>query len=442
MSAVPLPMTLVAPGSAAASAAAASAAGAAGAAPAAPAAAGRPAAAVAPHRGVPPVSLPPQLETVLDQADVRLDGRRPWDLRLHRPGVLAEVARRGSLGFGEAYVRGDWDCDALDQLFTRLLRIGADRRLAAGAPLSAPLAALAARLVDPQSPRRSRRAVRHHYDIHPEVYAAMLDPWRQYSCGYWQGASTLEQAQEGKLALIAAKLDLAPGQRVLDIGCGWGGLAAWLADGHGVEVLGITLSQRQRDWARDRWADLPVRFELCDYRDLAALDAGSFDRIVSVGMLEHVGPGHLSCFFQQLHCALRLDGLALVHTIGYPRRTAATDPWIAAHVFPGGRLPAAAELADVLADDWLIEDWHAFGADYDPTLMAWYKRFEQAWPQLQHRVAATAGGDEGAERFRRYWRYYLLCCAAFFRARQGQLWQLVLSPADGLRPKPYRSIRP
>ncbi|MEB3165537.1 MAG: cyclopropane fatty acyl phospholipid synthase [Cyanobacteriota bacterium] len=391
---------------------------------------------------MPSVSLPPQLEALLDQADVRLDGRRPWDLRLHRPGVLAEVARRGSLGFGEAYVRGDWDCDALDQLFTRLLRVGADRRLAGGSALGASLAALAARLVDAQSPRRSRRAVRHHYDIHPAVYAAMLDPWRQYSCGYWQGASTLEQAQEAKLALIASKLDLTPGQRVLDIGCGWGGLAAWLADGHGVEVVGITLSPRQRDWARERWAALPVRFELCDYRDLAALAAGPFDRIVSVGMLEHVGPGHLGRFFQELHRALRPDGLALVHTIGYPRRTAATDPWIATHVFPGGRLPAAAVLADALAEDWLIEDWHAFGADYDPTLMAWCERFEAAWPRLQPLLAAAGDGPEGAERFRRHWRYYLLCCAAFFRARQGQLWQLVLSPADGLRPEPYRSIRP
>jgi len=385
--------------------------------------------------------VPSPVLALLRQADVGLDGTRPWDLRLHRLDVLRRAALGGSLAFGEAYVRGDWDCERLDMLFDRLLRAGADRRFAAGRSLGGRLAELATRLVDPQSPVRARRAVRHHYDIHPQVYGAMLDPWRQYSCGFWQHASSLEEAQRHKLTLIGEKLALEPGQRVLDIGCGWGGLAAWLAERHGVEVVGVTLSERQRDWARERWQGLPVRFELCDYRDLAALEQRPFDRIVSVGMLEHVGPRHLHRFFRELRRALQPEGLALVHTIGYPKRTAATDPWIAAHVFPGGRLPAAGELADALADDLLIEDWHGFGSDYDLTLMAWHGRFEQAWPELRPLLAAD-GGPEAAERFRRFWRYYLLCCAGFFRSRQGQLWQLVLSPAHGTRTTPYRSVRP
>lgn len=385
--------------------------------------------------------VPPPVLALLQQADVGLDGARPWDLCLHRPDVLKQVAWGGSLAFGEAYVRGDWDCGRLDELFDRLLRVGAVRGLAAGRSIVARVAALAARLGDPQSPARARRAVRHHYDIHPQVYAAMLDPLRQYSCGFWQHASSLEEAQRHKLALIGEKLALEPGQRVLDIGCGWGGLAAWLAERHGVEVVGITLSQRQLDWARERWQGLPVRFELCDYRDLARLQERPFDRIVSVGMLEHVGPSHLRRFFREVRRALQPQGLALVHTIGFPRGTVATDPWIAAHVFPGGRLPAAGELADALGDDLLIEDWHGFGSDYDLTLMAWHVRFEQAWPQLRPLLTAD-GGPEAAERFRRFWRYYLLCCAGFFRARQGQLWQLVLSPADRSPTTPYRSVRP
>jgi cyclopropane-fatty-acyl-phospholipid synthase len=321
-----------------------------------------------------------------------------------------------------------------------LLLSQADRRLAQGGRLTTALWLLRDQLLNLQSPRRSTTVARHHYDIHPEVYAAMLDPWRQYSCAYWERATNLAEAQEHKLRLICEKLELRPGLRLLDIGCGWGGLAAYAARHYGVEVLGITLSTEQLSVARSHWGDLPLRFELCDYRHLNQLGDELFDRIVSVGMYEHVGPRNAHGFFAAVRRALRDEGLFLLHTIGYRCRSRRTDPWIDAHVFPHGRLPAPGELATALEGTWLIEDWHSFGPDYDRTLMAWHAKVEQAWPQL----GPTLGEPAAAQRFRRFWRYYLLCCAGFFRSRQGQLWQLVLSKANmsTLPPtRPYRSIR-
>ena len=402
------------------------------------------------------MSIPARLRPLLEAADVQIDGRRHWDLQVHDPAVWTDVLRHGSLGLGDSYVRGAWDCEALDELFTRLLRAGADRTAARLNRLAVWRQTLTERLLNLQSPARSRQAIRQHYDGHPEVYAAMLDPWRIYSCGFWQQASNLNEAQEHKLRLIGDKLQLQPGQRVLDIGCGWGGLAAYLADHYNVSVVGITLSPEQQQTALQLWPDRPLRFLLCDYRSLAQLEEQPFDRVVSVGMYEHVGPRNGHRFFQTVAQSLRDDGLMLLHTIGDRRRARAAshDAWINRHIFPNGRLPAAAELADALGDAFLIEDWHPFGLDYDRTLMAWQANVDRAWPDLEARISADEGAM-AAQEFQRFWRYYLLSCAGFFRSRQGQLWQLVLSKATGplpagaagnasplTRPIPYRSLRP
>jgi cyclopropane-fatty-acyl-phospholipid synthase len=393
-------------------------------------------------------SVPAVLEAVLSSADVRMGGDRAWDLQFSDPRaertVVEAVLERGSLGLGDSYVDGLWDCTALDQLFTRLLLAQGDSRLAQGGRLRSALWLLRERLLNLQSPVRSTLVARRHYDIAPEVYAAMLDPWLQYSCGYWQRARGLEEAQEHKLRLICEKLELRAGQRLLDIGCGWGGLAAYAARHYGVEVVGITLSGEQLRLARSRWPDLPLRFERCDYRQLEQLGCAPFDRVVSVGMYEHVGPRNAAAFFSAARNAIQDDGLLLLHTIGYRCQTPHCDPWIDTHVFPNGRLPAPGELATALEGGWLIEDWQNFGADYDHTLMAWHANVEAAWPELAGELAAAFGGRAEAERFRRFWRYYLLCCAGFFRSRQGQLWQLVLSRSNlaaAPRRPPYRSIR-
>ncbi|MFO8239255.1 MAG: cyclopropane fatty acyl phospholipid synthase [Prochlorococcaceae cyanobacterium] len=386
---------------------------------------------------------PAAVEAVFAAADIRVGGVRPWDVQVHDPACWQQVLSQGSLGLGDTYVAGQWDCGALDQFFTRLLLVQADDRLGQGHRWRLAWHLLRDRLFNLQSLGRSTRVARQHYDLHPEVFAAMLDPWRQYSCGYWERAGSLAEAQEHKLRLIAAKLQLEPGMRVLDIGCGWGGLSAYLARHHGVEVVGITLSAEQLEFAREHWTSLPLRFELCDYRQLDSLELPGVDRIVSVGMFEHVGPDNARGFFAVARQALRDDGLLLLHTIGYRLSTRRTDPWIDAHVFPHGRLLSPRDLASALEPHFLVEDWHNFGPDYDPTLMAWHRNVEQAWPGLEPLIAECCGGLESARGFRRFWRYYLLCCAGFFRARQGQLWQLVLSPALAAADRPaYRSVRP
>lgn len=390
------------------------------------------------------MQIPAPVQQVLNTADVQIDGERPWDIQVHDPSLWRRILWGGSLAMGDAYVDGGWDCAALDELFSRLLQAGADHSLAQGRHPRMALQRAQDLLLNLQTPGRSLRAVRRHYDVHPQVYAAMLDPLRIYSCGYWEHAGSLEEAQQHKLRLICEKLKLQRGQCLLDIGCGWGGLVAFAAENYGVAAVGVTLSVEQLLYARRQWSHLPVRFELCDYRQLERLAEPPFDRIVSVGMLEHVGPRNLATFSSCIRRCLRSDGLALLHTIGSRQRSHRTDAWIDTHIFPDGRLPSPGQLAEALEPQFLIEDWQNFGPDYDLTLLAWYRRFEAAWPQLRWSLAAT-GQLADPDRFRRFWRYYLLSCAGFFRARQGQLWQLVLSPAAAVRVERlpvYRSIRP
>jgi len=281
-------------------------------------------------------------------------------------------------------------------------------------------------LVNLQSKRRAFLVGEHHYNIGNDVFATMLDSTMSYSCAYWQQATTLEEAQQNKLDLICRKLDVHPGERLLDIGCGWGGLARYAAENYGVEVFGITVAKEQQNLARERCAGLPVRIELMDYRDLV----GQFDKVVSVGMFEHVGPKNYNAFFVIVERLLKDQGLFLLHTIGNYLTTRKLDPWIDKYVFPNGRLPSGAEIANAVEGRFLIEDWLNFGADYDRTLMAWSENFKRGWPALK---------DTYGERFYRMWTYYLMSCAGYFRSRQGQLWELVLSKRA--RSGIYRSVR-
>lgn len=260
-----------------------------------------------------------------------------------------------------------------------------------------------------------------------DVFEAMLDSSMIYSCGYWEHAGNLEQAQIDKLDMICQKLRLRPGETLLDIGCGWGGLARFAAERYGVKVTGVTVSKEQLALARERCKGLPIDLLLQDYRDLQ----GQFDKIVSVGMFEHVGPKNYDTYFKTVRRLLKTDGIFLLHTIGVAQTSTGTDQWIDRYIFPNGKLPSAREIADAVEPWFIVEDWHNFGMDYDRTLMAWWERFEKAWPALQSRYD---------RRFYLMWKYYLLCCAGFFRSRQGQLWQIVLT--RGERHVGYRSFRP
>lgn len=370
---------------------------------------------------------PPRvLRDLVAAAGVRFNGHAPWDIQVFDERVYRMILAKGSLGFGEAYMEGLWECERLDELFHRLLASDVDNKLYGWMWLRLLGEKLRHQLFNLQEYRRAFQVGEAHYDIGNDVFAAMLDSTMSYSCAYWDKAADLEEAQRDKLDLICRKLALRRGERLLDIGCGWGGLARFAAEQYGAEVVGITISQEQQKLARERCAGLPVTIELMDYRDLG----GRFDKVASVGMFEHVGPKNYPIYFDTVRRLLKDDGLFLLHTIGLCVTAPNNDAWIDRYIFPNGKLPSAKELAAVLENRFLIEDWHNFGPDYDRTLLAWWANFERAWPGLQ---------DKYGERFHRMWKYYLMCCAGLFRSRQGQLWQLVLGKRA--RQGVYRSVR-
>jgi cyclopropane-fatty-acyl-phospholipid synthase len=355
------------------------------------------------------------VESLLAAADIQVGGSRPWDISVHHPGWYQRVWDGWNLGLGESYMDGWWDCPQLDAFFARLLGSGAEERLKVTPALA--LRTLIHRLFNFQTLVRAKEVAFRHYDLGNDLFQAMLDPTMTYSCGYWRGAETLEQAQRNKMDLVCAKLMLEPGMRLLDIGCGWGALARHAAERYGAQVVGVTLSEPQRQYAEAACRGLPVSFRLQDYR---SMPPEPFDRIVSIGMFEHVGHRNHAVFMDVVHRHLARDGVFLLHTIGGGVASAAGDPWIAKYIFPNGEVPSVAQVSRVMQGRFVMEDWHNFGADYDPTLMAWYRNFAGHWAELQDRLD---------HRFFRMWRYYLLSCAGAFRARSVQLWQIVLSKA-------------
>lgn len=369
---------------------------------------------------------PRRIAQLLEQAGIQVNGPAPWDLQLHDPAAWGRMLRHGTLGVGESYVDGQWDCAQLDEFASRLLRADADRLPLLRLVPSWLLQRLRHGLMNLQSVPRAFEVGRQHYDAGNDLFAAMLDSRMVYSCAYWAQADDLETAQLHKLELIGRKLQLRPGERLLDVGCGWGGLAAHAARAFGCEVVGATVSQEQALLARERCRGLPVQIELSDWRALR----GRYDKLVSVGMFEHVGPKNYRPYFSRMRELLQPQGLFLLHTIGSDRTERATNAWTERYVFPNGKLPSAPEITQALDGLLLVEDWHNFGPDYDRTLMAWWQRFEAAWAALRPRYG---------ERFFRMWRFYLLCSAGFFRSRQGQLWQVVLSRRE--RSGTYRSVR-
>lgn len=350
---------------------------------------------------------------MLSMAGIEINGSRPFDIQIKNPNFFKRVLQQGSLGLGESYMDGWWECERLDIFFQRVISAGLEKKLPHH--LKDTLRIAVARLGNLQSKKRAWIVGKEHYDLGNDLFTLMLDPYMQYSCGYWKEATTLEEAQKAKLHMICEKLHLQPGMRLLDIGCGWGGLSAYAAKHYGVSVVGVTISAEQQKLAQDRCAGLDVEILLKDYRDLHQ----QFDRIVSVGMFEHVGPKNYRTYFNVVERNLKPDGIFLLHTIGSNQTDMHVDPWINKYIFPNGCLPSVKHIAQASEGRFVMEDWHNIGADYDRTLMAWYERFQQAWPQLALRYS---------ERFERMFSYYLNACAGAFRARDIQLWQVVFSP--------------
>lgn len=379
------------------------------------------------HRSRTKTTSPPaMLRELAEIAGVTFNGDQPWDIQVFDDRVYRRILTQGSLGFGEAYMDNMWECHALDELFTRIQNAHVESKLGGWARARLVFEIIRQNIFNLQTSARAYQVGKQHYDTGNDIFEAMLDPTMSYSCGYWAEADNLADAQIAKLDLACRKLQLKPGERLLDIGCGWGSFAQYAASNYGVEVVGITISREQQKLAQKRCEGLPVSIELQDYRDLR----GQFDKIVSIGMFEHVGPKNYSTYFDNALRLLKHDGLFLLHTIGLGETSLKVDPWIDKYIFPNGKLPSVEELGKVLNGRFVMEDWHNFGPDYDTTLMAWWERFDKAWPDLASRYD---------ERFYRKWKYYLHCCAGFFRSRQGQLWQIMLSKPE--REQGYRSLR-
>ena len=380
------------------------------------------------------LSFEREVTELLAGTDIKINGSRPWDIRVRDQRFFQRVLGQGTLGAGESYMEGWWDCEQLDEMLTRILRADIEQHLRSPRGV---LLAVTAHLINMQSRRRAFAVGKQHYDLGDDLYERMLDPRMIYTCAYWSRggdvpsgdwaqAQNLAAAQEAKLDLVARKVGLESRMRVLDIGCGWGGAAQFMAERYGASVTGVTVSQNQAQTAQRRCAGLPVDILLQDYRSTS----GNFDAIYSLGMFEHVGVRNYRTYLAKARELLRPDGLFLLHTIGSNRSSMTTDPWIEKYIFPNGQLPSLAQIAAAAEGLWVIEDFHSFGVDYDRTLMAWSENFERHWPQIAPRYG---------ERFRRMWHFWLMASAANFRTRKTQLWQIVLSPqgvAGG-----YRAVR-
>lgn len=334
-------------------------------------------------------------------------------MRLHDDKVANFIARNPRLGAGEAYMDGRYSIEGGDIMdFVSFVRANNPwekaRDIEAAGPLKKLGTAVVGRINRVNRHSAAKANVAHHYDLSDRLYDLFLDADRQYSCAYWTnpGDETLEQAQGNKKAHIAAKLALKPGQRVLDIGCGWGGMALYLHRVADVDVLGVTLSQEQLKVARERaeaaGVSDRVRFELIDYRDVT----GKFDRIVSVGMFEHVGPANYRAFFRQCHNLLGDEGVMLLHTIGRVNQPGTTDAWTRKYIFPGGYSPSLSEVFAASEPNRLImTDCETLRVHYAYTLREWYTRC------VANKAAIIALYDE---RFYRMWTFYLAGATAAF----------------------------
>ncbi|HWR00343.1 MAG TPA: cyclopropane fatty acyl phospholipid synthase [Chlorobaculum sp.] len=354
-----------------------------------------------------------RLEKLFESAAISIDGKKPWDIRIHDRRMYPKTILKGNLGFGESYMDGWWDCDDLDELFFRILVSGINSKVGAIAKARESIVCM---LMNMQTPSRAYTVGKRHYDVGNDLFRKMLDRRMIYSCAFWDGAETLDEAQENKLRMVFDKLGLEPGMKLLDIGCGWGGTARFAAENYGANVTAITISREQAELAAYQCRNLDVEVRLMDYRSLE----GTFDRIVSLGMLEHVGHKNYRAFFETARRCLKPDGRLLIQSIGNNEPTSCTDPWIVAYIFPNSMLPSASQIAVGYEGRFVLEDWHSFSYDYALTLKAWENNIALNKPLLK---------NEYNESFFRMWRYYLLSCSGAFRARAIQLWQVLLTPS-------------
>jgi len=364
------------------------------------------------------------IASLFKKAGIEINGDQPGDIQVHNDALYSRVLRGGSLALGEAYMDEWWDAAELDTFFYLVLQADLPDQLKRDWKTALQIGKQL--LLNPQRRSKAYQVGEQHYDIGNDLYQAMLDNHMTYTCGYWENAANLNEAQEVKLDLVCRKIGLKKDQTVLDIGCGWGSWAIYAARHYGAKVVGVTVSKEQAELGQKRAAGLPVEILLQDYREVK----GKFDHLVSLGMFEHVGLRNYHRYFKVAKNLLSDDGVFLLHTIGSNVSSKTGDPWLKKYIFPNSMLPSISQIGRAIEHKFVMEDWHNFGADYDKTLMSWQKNIQDNW----HSLKANYNN-----RFYRIWHYYLSSTAGAFRARHIQLWQVVLSKR-GI-PGGYKRIR-
>jgi cyclopropane-fatty-acyl-phospholipid synthase len=352
------------------------------------------------------------LRDLLSLAEIKVNGSNPWDIQVHDDRFYNRVLSDSSLGLGESYVDGWWDCLEIDEFINRALKAHLDEKVKNETRYL--YQAIRARLINRQSSARAFKVGIKHYDLGNDLYLAMLDRRLNYTCGYWKDVKDLDEAQEAKLDLICRKIGLKPGMKILELGCGWGSFAKYAVEKYGVSVIGVTVSKEQVALGMELCKGLPIELRLQDYREVQ----GKYDAVISIGIMEHVGYKNYHTYMGVVNRCLKEDGIAFVHTIGGNKSITTGDPWSDKYIFPNAVVPSITQLGAAMEDLFVMEDWQNIGPHYDPTLMAWHSNFEKAWPDLKHKY-----GD----RFYRMWRYYLLSSAGGFRSRSQNLWQIVFT---------------
>jgi len=363
------------------------------------------------------------IEEIFSYADIRVNGSRSWDIQVHNPNFFSRILAQNSLGLGESYMDGWWDCKELDKFFYKIFKSNIREKVKSPNLM---WGVLKSKLINMQSIKRSKIVGEKHYDIGNALFENMLDKRMVYTCGYWKNAKTLDKAQEDKLDLVCKKIGLKPGMKVLDIGCGWGSFAKYAAQKYKVNVVGVTISKEQVKLGRELCKGLPIDIRFQDYRDVNE----RFDRIVSLGMFEHVGEKNYKTYMKTVHKLLKSDGLFLLHTIGNNNKKMWIDPWLLKYIFPNGQIPLTNQVRKASKGLFVLQDWHEFGTYYDKTLMAWHKNFTKNWNKIKSKYD---------KRFYRMWNYFLLGSAGNFRAHKIDLWQIVFSKNE--LDKKYKIVR-
>ncbi len=353
-----------------------------------------------------------KISDLLKKSDIIINGHRDWDIQIHDNRFYQKVLSKGSIGMGESYMKGWWDSKQLDQTISQILYYKQDLNLKFNLPEI--WLYFKAYLFNLQSKSKAENSVTKHYDLGNELYMQFLDPYNQYSCAYFKKTTDLDIAQELKLDLICRKLQLKQGDKVLDIGCGWGGFAKFAAERYKCEITGITLSNNQYEYAQSFCKELPIKILKQDYRDLS----GSYDKVVSIGMIEHVGYKNYNNLFKKVHDILKPEGIFVLQTIGGNLPKKQIDPWINRYIFPNAMIPSISQLSAAYEKLFNMEDLHNMGPHYDLTLMSWFKNFHNNWSKIKVNYD---------DQFYRMWKYYLLTCAGAFRSRHLQLWQFIFT---------------